>query len=313
MSPLDVSHSASESIARDTLSAPDGHAITVWRWPRKTGRATLHWAHGTGLNARAYTPLLERLSTCMNVTAWDMRGHGASAAAGHLDTFRGWETYYQDLSALLDAADEPLWLAGHSIGAMCSMAVAARQPDKVLGLLLIDPVIMTRWQALSLPVSRRLKVAPRSRLVAGAARRRERFASRAVALDNFFGRGAFKTWPDHWLAAYVAHGLVDAEDGGVRLAASPAWESATFDAEHNPWPNVRRLGRGHCAVSVLAASSASTFAKRARPRFARLVPRARIESVAGTSHFLPMERPDVVIDAVTAMLGGPCLAPDRVV
>ncbi len=79
------------------------------------------------------------------VMAGERRGHGASAGAADMGTFRGWETYYQDLTAWLQSLDEPVWLAGHSIGATTSVMAAARRPEKVLGLILAEPVILDRW------------------------------------------------------------------------------------------------------------------------------------------------------------------------
>lgn len=290
------------SPARDTLHAPDGASITVWRWPHMSGRPALHWAHGTGLHARVYTSLLNRLSEFANVSAWDMRGHGDSHGSGRLDSYRGWETYYQDLEALLDRADAPIWLAGHSIGAMCCIALASRRPEQVLGLLIVDPVVMSRWQALALPVAQRINQVPRKQRIAVAARRRRDYDSRAAALESYRGRGTFRTWPQGCLELYVEHGFMDKDDGGVRLAAAPEWESATFAGEHDPWPNIRRLGQWGRPVTVLAADTETTFPHRNRSRFARLAPQAKIQSVPGTTHSLPVERPDCVSEAAATLL-----------
>jgi len=92
-------------IERDGFTAPDGRDIVLWRWPQTDGRPTLHWAHATGFHARLYRPLLDELAGDCNVLAWDMRGHGASAEAADIATFRGWETYYQDLTAWLERLD----------------------------------------------------------------------------------------------------------------------------------------------------------------------------------------------------------------
>lgn len=228
-------------IERDGFTAPDGREIALWRWPRSAGRPALHWTHATGFHGLLYRPLLDELAGDCNVLAWDMRGHGASAEAANLATFRGWETYYRDLTAFLDNLVEPVWLAGHSIGATTS-------------------------------------------IMAAAARRRREFDSHAVALDNFRGRGGFKTWPEVWLEAYVQHGLVQSGDH-VRLACTPEWESTTFaHAEHNPWPGIRRL---QCPVIVLAAEQASTLSPRARQRLRALLPAAEVNFLAGTTHFLP--------------------------
>jgi pimeloyl-ACP methyl ester carboxylesterase len=286
-------------IERDGFTAPDGREIALWRWPRSAGRPTLHWAHATGFHGRLYRPLLDDLARDCNVLAWDMRGHGASAEAADFATFRGWETYYRDLAAFLDKLAEPVWLAGHSIGATTSIMAAARRPDKVLGLILAEPVIMDLWQGWMLWWAKLLRRSDRFSLAAGAARRRREFDSHAAALDNFRGRGGFKTWPEAWLEAYVQHGLVQHGDQ-VRLACTPEWESATFaHTEHNPWPGIRRL---QCPVITLAAEQASTFSQRARQRLRTRLPCAEVEVLPGTTHFLPMERPEAVRDAVRRMM-----------
>ncbi|NKF24341.1 MULTISPECIES: alpha/beta fold hydrolase [Gammaproteobacteria] len=282
-------------IERDGFTAPDGRDIVQWRWPQSDGRPTLHWAHATGFHGRLYRPLLDELAGDCNVLAWDMRGHGASAEAADIAKFRGWETYYQDLTAWLEGLDAPVWLAGHSIGATTSIMAAARQPDKVHGLLLAEPAIMDRWQGWQLWLAKLLRRSHRFSLAAGAARRRRVFDSHAAALANFRGRGGFKTWPEAWLEAYVQHGLVQRGDH-VRLACAPEWESTTFaHTEHNPWPGIRRL---QCPVIALAAERASTFSPRARQRLHALLPCAEVNALPGTTHFLPMERPDTVREAL---------------
>ncbi|MGR3247905.1 MAG: alpha/beta fold hydrolase [Paracoccus sp. (in: a-proteobacteria)] len=287
------------AIAQDGFTAPDGREIVLWRWPRSEVRPTLHWAHATGFHGRLYAPLLDALASDCNVLAWDMRGHGASAGAADMATFRGWETYYQDLTAWLAAQEAPVWLAGHSIGATTSLMAAARRPDKVLGLILVEPVIMDRWQGWRLWLAKRLGQSQRFSLAAGAARRRRVFDSQATALSNYRGRGGFRTWPDEWLEAYVRHGLVPHENQ-VRLACSPEWESTTFaHTEHHPWPGIRRL---QCPVIALAAERASTFSPAARQRLSALLPLAEVNTIAGATHFLPMERPEAVLDTVRSAL-----------
>ena len=280
---------------RDQFQAPDGAEIALWRWPQSKARPTVHWAHATGFHGRLYRPLLDELATDVNVLAWDMRGHGASAGAANFSTFRGWETYYRDMIALLDSLDEPVWLAGHSIGATTSIMAAARRPDKVLGLILAEPVIMDPGQGLKLWLAKLLRQSHRLSLAAGAARRRRVFDSHAAALDNYRGRGGFKTWPEAWLNAYVQHAFVPQGDQ-VQLACAPEWESTTFaHTEHNPWPGIRQL---RCPVIALAAERGSTFSPAAQKRLQTLLPSADVRVLEGTTHFLPMEQKEAVRDAI---------------
>ncbi|ADP96884.1 alpha/beta hydrolase fold protein [Marinobacter adhaerens HP15] len=224
-----------------------------------------------------------------------MRGHGASAGAANVSTFRGWETYYRDMAALLESLDEPVWLAGHSIGATTSIMAAARRPDKVLGLILAEPVIMDPGQGLKLWLAKLLRQSHRLSLAAGAARRRRVFDSHAAALDNYRGRGGFKAWPEAWLEAYVQHAFLP-QGNQVRLACAPEWESTTFaHTEHNPWPGIRQL---QCPVIALAAERGSTFSPAARKRLQTLLPSADVRVLEGTTHFLPMEQTKIVRDAI---------------
>lgn len=287
------------NVVSTAFTAADGQEIIVWQWPHRRGRQTLHWSHATGFHGRTYHPLLDELAEDYNVLAWDMRGHGASARAGRPDRFRGWPTYYDDLCALVASRDEPIWLAGHSIGATASIMATARLPTRVQGLILAEPVILDRWQGLLLGAAKLLHQSHRFGLSAGAARRRPRFASRAEAVENYRGRGGFRNWPAPWLEAYVEHGFVD-DDTGVRLACAPAWESATFaHTEHNTWPSIRKL---RCPVIALSASHASTFAPASRQRLKALLPAADVNTVANSSHFLPMEHPQAVADAIRRLL-----------
>ena len=289
---MDIKHNTPE---RDEFRATDGADIALWRWPQSKARPTVHWAHATGFHGRLYRPLLDELATDVNVLAWDMRGHGASVGAANLSTFRGWEIYYRDLIALLECLDEPVWLAGHSIGATTSIMAAARRPDKVLGLILAEPVIMDPMQGLKLWLTKLLRQSQRLSLAAGAARRRRVFQSHAAALENYRGRGGFKTWPEAWLNAYVQHAFVPQGDQ-VQLACAPEWESTTFaHTEHNPWPGIRQL---RCPVIALAAERGSTFSPKAQKRLKALLPSADIRILEGTTHFLPMEQKDTVRDAI---------------
>lgn len=304
----DESHAANSQNADSVsavpipFSAPDGHQITVWRWPQHRSRPTLHWAHATGFHGRTYAPMLDVLAEHCNVMAWDMRGHGASARAGVLDGFRGWPTYYDDLCALVESHDGPIWLAGHSIGATASIMAASRFPERVQGLMLAEPVILDRWQGLQLRLTKLLRRTHRIGLAAGAARRRPRFASRMEAIASYRGRGCFRSWPASWLDAYVEFGFVD-EEAGVRLACAPEWESATFaHTEHNAWSGIRKL---RCPVIAFGASHASTFAPAGRLRLQCLLPAAEVTTVANSSHFLPMEYPQLVVDAVVRQLSQP--------
>jgi pimeloyl-ACP methyl ester carboxylesterase len=278
--------------------AADGRKISIWQWPPAQGRPVLHWAHATGFHARTYLPLLNELYESLNVVAWDMRGHGASRNAAEPSSFQGWQTYYDDLTEFLRLQEEPIWLAGHSIGATTSLAAATRHPEKVAGLILVEPVLLSYAVGAFVLGARAIGQIYRLGHVASAAKRRGCFPSRQAAFENYRAKHSFQSWPDEWLANYVEYGLVDSSENGVCLACSPAWESLSFArSDHNPWRNLARL-EGSMPVHVLVAPRHSTVSSSSRRILKRRLPDAVLHEIPNTTHFLPMEANAAVRDYI---------------
>lgn len=286
-------------IKADSFIAPDGQTIRLWRWPHQEGRDTLFWAHATGFHGRLYQPLLNELSDKFNVVAWDMRGHGESEESKNLNQFKSWDTYYRDLRHFLKTFDQPIILAGHSVGGMTVFAAAALYPQKVKAVFLIEPVIFDRRTGVSFGLAKRLGQGHKMHLAKGAARRRSRFNDKEEAFNNFKGRGAFKTWPDEWLSLYIEHGLYE-HDGQKVLTCRPEWEARSFAvSEHKPQRFMKKFPES-IPLHVLIGEEHSTFFVKARRTMADLVPHHQINQVADTTHFLPMEKPEQVIAHIFA-------------
>jgi len=253
--------------------------------------------HATGFNAMTYRSILAPLSPGLRILAVDQRGHGASRLPAAPETLRSWKPYRDDLLALLSAlAGPPPVLAGHSMGGTVALLAAAARPAAVSGLVLFDPVVMTRWQTLTRHLPGRARAMRKNPLAAGAAKRRAVFDSVEAAFAAYKGRGAFKTWSDVMLADYVAGGFHERQDGRVELACDPAMEAAIFaNLNHNPWAAAARV---KAPLQIFRAEHGSTCRIGSGEAFFAGNRRARLSTVPGASHFLPMERPDVVRDAL---------------
>jgi pimeloyl-ACP methyl ester carboxylesterase len=256
--------------------------------------------HATGFNARTYRTLLAPLGDRFQVLALDARGHGLTTLPEHTLGYTSWRRHRDDLIALLERHfTQPVTLAGHSMGATVSLLAAARRPDLASGLALIEPVIMpaSHYALTELPFGP-LMMRYAFPLARGAARRRALFSSREDAVRAFKGRGVFKTFPEEVIADYVGDGLKPAERGGFRLSCKPSYEAATYCAQrHNPWSAVHRVA---CPLVLLRAEQFSTISPAAMHRIAALKPDARVATVEGATHMLPMERPDRVRAAIEA-------------
>jgi pimeloyl-ACP methyl ester carboxylesterase len=248
--------------------------------------------------------MLSDLAKHFDVHAWDMRGHGESRHAAKTQTFQGWITFYRDLVALLDASPEPMWLAGHSIGATTSLAAAMKRPNKVKGLVLVEPVLLPYSFGLILSAARLFGVADKMSMAAAAKRRKAVFASRQEAYDNYRCKRAFSSWPDEWLKAYVDHGFVEGQDESVELACPPNWESLSFmHTESNPLSWLKNSAvLNQTPIHILAAEKGSTFPGISHAKIQGKLPQARIEVLPKSSHFLPMEHPGVVMERLVGLV-----------
>ena len=253
--------------------------------------------HATGFNAMTYRSILAPLSPGMRILAVDQRGHGASRLPAEPDKIKSWKPFRDDLLALLSALDgPPPVLSGHSMGGTVSLLAAAAKPGAVSGLVLFDPVVFTRWAMLASRLPGGAGALKASPLAAGAAKRRSVFDSVEAVFAAYKGRGAFKTWSDIMLADYVAAGVRERPDGKVELACAPAMEAAIFAHHaHNPWAAAARI---KTPLAIFRAERGSTCRIGAGQAFFAGNRRARLTTVPDTSHFLPMERPDIVRDAL---------------
>ncbi|HEX5379705.1 MAG TPA: alpha/beta hydrolase [Phenylobacterium sp.] len=257
------------------------------------------FAHANGFNARTYRTILAPLAKDFRILALDQRGHGRSGLPPIEGPGRvSWDDVADDLLAIVEALDaRDIVLAGHSMGGTCSLLCAAAAPQRVRGLALFDPVVMPP----ELVAQSRAGKMTASPLVQGALRRRAVFPSRAAVIEAYTGRGAFRSWPPEMLADYVADGFRDTLDGQVELTCSPAWEASNFTAhDHDPWAAFAAI---QAPIRILRAEDGSTCRIEGHEAELTASGRVRIETVPGTSHFLPMERPDLVRQVLTEMAG----------
>lgn len=250
----------------------------------------LIWCHATGLNAEAYLPALLPLGTQLRILALDMRGHGQTTLPADPARLKSWRVFAEDVVAFLDMAgvNHPVTLAGHSMGGATAIIVADQIGTRAKNLLLLDPVLLPRrvyWMN-NIPGLRSLAFR-KSPMVENALRRRATFDSRDAAFETYRSRSAFRTWPEDALRAYIEGGFDDREDG-VALSCAPAWEAATFRGAMsvNLWPMLARL---KAPLHILRAERGSTCALTTGQRVGRTV-----ETIAGSTHFLPIERPELL-------------------
>ena len=92
--------------------------------------------HGTGASSARWLPIIPSLAEQFSVYALDRRGRGDSDDSPHYSLQREVE----DVASLVDAVREPVFLLGHSFGAICALEATLLTPH-VHKLILYEPPI----------------------------------------------------------------------------------------------------------------------------------------------------------------------------
>lgn len=103
-----------------------------------TGGVPVVFVHSLAGNVGQWTAQLAHLRPTRRAVALDVRGHGRSDPPGDRDY--GIPSLAADVWAVADALSlDRAVLVGHSMGGTVAIASAAARPERVAGLLLVDP------------------------------------------------------------------------------------------------------------------------------------------------------------------------------
>jgi pimeloyl-ACP methyl ester carboxylesterase len=241
---------------------------------------SLHGVTGSGWD---WHHVGARLSPVADVTAMDLRGHGDSqwSASAAYDTSQ----HVGDVLALLDQlSGDPVDLMGYSWGALIALALAARQPERVSRLVLVD--VEASFQ------SAETDVMSMTRGFSSAAE--VEAACRAEAPHGPAG-----------LVSIVASGRSRPGPGGLLI---PKHDAFFFDRwpfrRDDRWADLRRL-----RAPTLAVHAEASFVRcEVMTAMAAQIPDVRLVHLPGTTHVVPVDNPEGLAGHVAAFLRD---TPDR--
>lgn len=119
--------------SRQVVRTADGHDVSAIRWGDREARVA--FLHGLGIDAHSFDATALALGE--PAVALDLPGHGRSSWRDDADY--GADATAPTITAALDSlAVPPGVLVGHSLGAIAAARVAARSPERVTGLVLVD-------------------------------------------------------------------------------------------------------------------------------------------------------------------------------
>ncbi len=249
--------------------------------------------HANGFHGLAYRTLLEPLAkeTGAHIGAVDLRGHGLTDLPIDPGELNNWKCFEDDILAFLGShVSAPIAIAGHSLGAVISLLVAARAPQKIKALTCFDPVYIPQpLRSITYFKAGRKLLISKLALTRNAAKRRAVFDSREAAFKRYRGRGPFKGVSDTALRDYLEIGLLECE-AGVKLSCEPAWEAAIYVAQARNIFKAAKRSPAYCRIVL--ASAFGPAAPSMQKKISRIVGAGNVMKHEDRTHFFPLQDPD---------------------
>lgn len=262
----------------------------------------VHIAHAAGLAAGVYEPLAEKLTPHFSVRGTDIRGHGRSPGLDNPSSLTSWEVLYNDLIAFLEQQGSPVAAIGHSMGGTISLVAAARRPDLISALILIDPGVMAPAWRPWVYLVQKLGLAMHVPFVTRVTRRKHSWPDTETARADLYGKGPFRKWRDEFFEAYLEHALIERPDGTVGLACDPMWEGRCLAmAPTDIWKYVPIIS---VPTLIMYGTESTTFLPSVVRRFKDRLPGVTMMPFENAGHYLPMENPGKCADAISGFLNG---------
>ena len=263
-----------------------GGMLRVATWGR--GETAVIASHGLTGSHLLWSRVAEELPSSVTLIAPDQRGRGRSSA---LPAPYGIEVQAADLLAVADhlGIGAAIW-TGNSIGALVVGVAAARSPDRISGLILVDGGL-TDLAELEEPAAGNSDAATRASLGPGFERLSMSFPS-AEAYQKFWqDHPAFREsggWNDH-VAAYIAYDLTGQPPQLRSCVSLDAVRADSTDLRHNAAVRTA-LQHVTCPVRLIRASRGALdqpephIADSVVDQYRRLLPRFTDVLVPATNH-----------------------------
>ena len=298
------------AVPRQGRVAAHGVDLAYFDWGSPSARPTVLLVHATGFHARCWDGVVRALGNNWHVIAVDMRGHGRTSKQGPYD----WRQFGDDVAAFAEALDlNEIIGVGHSMGGHAVTSAAAQHPNRFAALLLVDPVILdptayAQHQHTSFAEAKQHPVS----------RRRNVWGSAEEMFHHFAHRRPFSFWQPDVLMDYCRFGLLPQTAQGAGEAGRAGAEGFVLACPPLVEATIYTGSAGRDIVDVVASVAQPVVVLRAHRKaerdgpmdfsqsptwdgLAAAFPNGRDVYLPHLTHFIPMQRPDLVAEHIRAM------------
>jgi pimeloyl-ACP methyl ester carboxylesterase len=241
---------------------------------------------GPGLGFDYLRDLADELAEENDVAWYQQRGQQPSAAEGPYSVAADVE----DARRVLDALGWPqAYVVGHSWGGQLALHVAEAMPERLLGVLAVDPLGSIgdgRWPEFDEEIFRRTPEAVRAR-----ARELDELSMAGAVDDELALEGMSLVWPAYFADPESAPPMPELRLASERSAGMVPSIMAELPRLEAGLPDIRvPVGFVHGSSSPMPVGASTDAAER--------IPGAWVEVVDGAGHFIWVEAPGAVRDAL---------------
>ena len=246
---------------------------------------------GPGLGFDYLRDLAEELAEENDVAWYQQRGQAPSAVEGPYTV----ATDVDDARRVLDALGwETAYVVGHSWGGHLALHVAEALPDRVRGVLAVDPLGAIgdgRWPEFDEEIFRRTPESVRER-----ARELDELSMKGEADDALALEGMRLVWPAYFADPEAAPPMPELRMASERSAQMVESINAELSKLEAGLPQIRvPVGFVHGSRSPMPLEASTDAAER--------IPGAWVEVVEGAGHFIWVEAPGAVRDSLRLLTG----------
>ncbi|MGH7540835.1 MAG: alpha/beta fold hydrolase [Gemmatimonadota bacterium] len=244
---------------------------------------------GPGLGFDYLRDLADELAQENDVAWYQQRGQAPSAAEGPYTVAADVE----DARRVLDALDwKTAYVVGHSWGGHLALHVAEAMPERLLGVLAVDPLGSVgdgRWPEFDEEIFRRTPEALRAR-----ARELDELSMAGEADDELALEGMRLVWPAYFADPEHAPPMPELQISSERSGEMVPSIQAELPALEAGLSRIRvPVGFVHGSGSPMPLAASTDAAER--------IPGAWVEVVEGAGHFLWVEAPGAVRAALSRL------------
>ncbi len=246
---------------------------------------------GPGLGFDYLRPLADELAEENDVAWYQQRGLEPSAVEGPYSVALD----VADTRRVLDALGwQKAYVVGHSWGGHLALHVAEAMPERLLGVLSVDPLGSVGdgcWPEFDVEILRRTPESVRER-----AREIDELSTAGKADDELALEGMRLVWPAYFAEPEHAPPMPDLRLAGARSAEMVASIFEELPSLEAGLPEIRvPVGFVHGSRSPMPLAASTDAAER--------IPGAWVEVVEGAGHFTWVEAPGAVRTALRRLTG----------